>query len=282
MRVFIAVDMEGATGVVHPDQLTPEGRNYTQAQRFLTSDVNAVIQGILDVHPGAEILVGDGHATMRNVLLEELHPSASLVVGSATLSNKPLCQLEGIQLGADVAMCIGYHTKAGTHGGLLAHTFIGSLIADLRMNGTSVGEVEANAAVLSSFGVPLAMVSGNSDLEPEIRQWNKSSVFVATKTTLGPTAAICETPAVTSAKLRKGASAAIASSHNWHIHDMGAVRFEVETKQQEQFLRALDHPGVVNVAERTFAVEGRTAPEAFRLLWSVCLTALGDLPQWLR
>lgn len=282
MRVFIAVDMEGATGVVHPDQLTPEGRNYAQAQRLLTADINAVIQGVLDVHPHAEFIVGDGHATMRNVLLEELHTSATLVTGSATTANKPLCQLEGIQYGADVAMCIGYHSKAGTQGGLLAHTFIGSLIADLRMNGTSVGEVEVNAAVLSSFGVPLAMVSGNSDLESEIRRWNTTSVFVATKTTLGPTAAICETPAVTSAKLRKGAAAAIASSHNWHMRDLGAVRFEVETKQQEQFLRALDHPGVIQVDERTFAVEGPSAPEAFRHLWSVCLNALGELPQWLR
>jgi D-amino peptidase len=274
--------MEGATGVVHPDQLTPDGRNYAQAQRLLTADINAVIQGILDVHPNAEILIGDGHATMRNVLLEELHPSASLVVGAATTENKPLCQLEGIQFGADAAMCIGYHSRAGTRGGLLAHTFIGSLIADLRMNGKSVGEVEANAAVLSSYGVPLAMVSGNSDLESEIRQWNTTSVFVATKTTLGPTAAICETPAITSMKLRKGASVAMAASQHWHLQDVGAVRFEVETKQHDQLMRALDHPGVIRVNEQTFAVDGPTASEAFRLLWSACLTALGELPHWLR
>ena len=61
MKVFIAVDMEGATGVVHNDQLMPEGCGYAAAQRYLTADVNAVINGILSVDPTADIVVGDGH-----------------------------------------------------------------------------------------------------------------------------------------------------------------------------------------------------------------------------
>jgi D-amino peptidase len=203
-------------------------------------------------------------------------------MGPATTDNKPLCQLEGIQFGADAAMCVGYHSKAGTRGGLLAHTFIGSLIADLRMNGKSVGEVEVNAAVLSSFGIPLAMISGNSDLESEIRQWNTSSVFVSTKTTLGPTAAICYSPQTTAAMLRKGASESISNLQNWHLHSLGEVSFEVDTKHPEQLCRAIEHPGVTHVAANTFAVEGPSASEAFRHLWSACLAALGELPQWLR
>lgn len=282
MRVFIAVDMEGATGVVHPDQLTPDGRNYTQAQRYLVGDINAVILGILDVYPEARILVGDGHATMRNVLLEELHTSAELVMGAATIANKPLCQLEGVQHGADLAMCIGYHTKAGTQGGLLAHTFIGSLVGELRMNGVAVGEVQANAAVLSSFGVPLALVAGNSDLEQEIRAWTAETMFVSTKQTLGPTAAICKTPSRTAIELRATASDALRSPSSWYLNDIGATRFEVDTKMPEQCDRAVQHPHVVRVGMSTFAVEAETAAEAFRLLWSACLTALGELPAWLR
>ncbi|MFN6113824.1 MAG: M55 family metallopeptidase, partial [Bacteroidota bacterium] len=76
MRVFIAVDMEGATGVVHHDQLMPDGRGYAAAQKLLTADVNAVIEGVLLVEPQAEVVVGDGHGIMRNVLLDQLHPSA--------------------------------------------------------------------------------------------------------------------------------------------------------------------------------------------------------------
>lgn len=282
MRVFIALDMEGATGVVHPDQLTPDGKGYPQAQKFLVGDLNAVIRGILRVHADAQIIVGDGHATMRNVLLEELHPAAELVMGPATPENKPLCQLEGIQFGADVAMCIGYHTMAGTPSGLLAHTFIGSLISDLRMNGVSVGEVQVNAAVFAARGIPLALISGNSDLESEIRAWNSDSVFAATKTALGPTAALCRSPQRTATMLEDAAERALRDRAHWHLHHVGRTRFEVSTKQPEQAHRAHEIACVERVSDSAFAVEAEDAYQAFMLLWSVCVKALGELPMWLR
>lgn len=282
MKIFIAVDMEGVTGVVHPEQLTPDGRGYQQAQHFLVDDINAVIRGVLRVYPQATFVVGDGHATMRNVLLDKLHPSAELVVGAATAANKPLCQLEGIQYGADLAMCVGYHTMAGTPGGLLAHTFIGSLISDLRMNGHSVGEVEVNAAILGAHGVPLALVAGNSDLELEVRSWNADSVFVSTKTVLGPTAAICKTPQITSELLSDAAFNAVSDSKYWFTAPNAATRFEVYTKQPEQAARVHDLEGVERISESAFAVQAPDAAQAFRMLWSTCLQALGELPFWLR
>lgn len=281
MNVFIAVDMEGATGVVHHDQLMPEGRGYAAAQKLLTGDVNAAIEGILSVEPGADILVGDGHGVMRNILLEQLHPSARLVVGSAKPSNKPLCQLEGVQFGADVAFCIGYHSKAGTPGGLLAHTYIGSLIRELRLNGRAAGEVEVNAAVLASFGIPLAMVSGNSELEVEIRSWNTSSVFVSTKQTLGTTAAICLTPLTTRDLLHQGAARAISDRSTWHRSPSGPTRIEVDTYRREQCQKSLACDGIIQVGEMTFAAESDDPAEAFRLFWRAATMALEETPSWL-
>lgn len=281
MKVFIAVDMEGATGVVHNDQLMPEGRGYAAAQRLLTGDVNAVISGILSVDPRAEIIVGDGHGIMRNVLLDQLHPSARLVVGSAKPANKPLCQLEGVQFGADVGMCVGYHTMAGTPGGLLAHTYVGSLIRELRLNGRPAGEVEVNAAVFGSYGVPLAMVSGNSELEQEIRAWNSASVFVSTKQTLGPTAAICMTPSSTQELLEKGAARAMSDRSTWHHGHGGATRIEIDTYRREQCQRALLCAGIQQVGEMTFAAEAQTAAEAFRLFWRACTMAMDEPAAWL-
>ena len=281
MRVFIAVDMEGATGIVHPDQLMPDGRGYAAGQKLLTGDVNAVIEGILAAEPSAEIVVGDGHGIMRNVLLEQLHPKARLVVGSAKPSNKPLCQLEGAQFGADVAFCVGYHSMAGTPGGLLAHTYIGSLIRELRLNGRPAGEVEVNAAVLASFGIPLAMVSGNSELQAEIRSWNTSSVFVSTKQTLGPTAAICLTPAATGELLRKGASHAIADQSCWHLSTTGRTRIEIDTYRREQAQRAICCDGVIGMGQMTFAAEHDNAAEVFRAIWRACTMALDEPAAWL-
>ncbi|MEY3386010.1 MAG: hypothetical protein RIR53_821 [Bacteroidota bacterium] len=282
MRVFIAIDMEGATGVVHRDQLMPEGRGYPAAQRLLTRDVNAVIAGIRSVEPDADIVVGDGHGVMRNVLLDELDPSARLVIGPANVANKPLCQLEGVQFGADVAFCIGYHSMAGTAGGLLAHTYVGSLIRELRLNGHPAGEVEVNASVLASFGVPLAMVSGNSDVEAELRAWNDRSVFVSTKQSLGPTAAICKTPTTTARELEAGARRAMEDRTTWYLPHAGRTRIEIDTFQREQFHRAMQSGVVVGVGEMTFAADHDHAAEAFRHAWRACTMALDEASAWLK
>ena len=51
MRIFISADMEGVTGVVHRDQLMPEGKTYERARKMMTADVNAAITGALRVAP---------------------------------------------------------------------------------------------------------------------------------------------------------------------------------------------------------------------------------------
>ena len=98
MKVFIAVDMEGATGVAHREHLMPGGNDYERARRWLTSDVNAAVEGA--VRAGAtDVFVNDGHGNMRNILLDELHEAARLVVGPAQSVNKPLVQVTGIEEG---------------------------------------------------------------------------------------------------------------------------------------------------------------------------------------
>ncbi len=105
MRIFISVDMEGATGVVHRDQLTPEGRTYSDARKLLTGDVNAAIEGALREAPDAVFRVADGHGVMRNIVLEELHDRAELVMGPATWENRPQCQVQGADDSFELASC---------------------------------------------------------------------------------------------------------------------------------------------------------------------------------
>ena len=208
MKVFIVVDMEGATGVVHREQLMPGGDGYSAGRKLLTQDVNAVIEGVLEAAPDSTFVVGDGHGIMRNVILEDLHEAAELVIGPAQPENKPLVQCEGVDETFDLAVMVGFHSKAGT-GGLLAHTFVGSTICSLTMNGREVGEAEADAAILGSFGVPVGLVIGNSDLEDEIREWNNDCGFVSTKRTLGPTAAVCKPPTKTRSEISAAAKAMV-------------------------------------------------------------------------
>jgi D-amino peptidase len=285
MKIFIVVDMEGATGVVHRDQLMAEGRGYTAAQKLLTRDVNAVIEGVLSIEPGATFVVGDGHGTMRNVLLEELHSSAELVVGSAAPDNKPLCQCEGVDMSFDLAVLVGFHSMAGTPGGLLAHTFVGSTICSLRMNGKVVGEAEADAAVLGAFGVPVGLIVGNGELEREIREWNATCGFVSTKRTLGPTAAICKPPAKTQEQISKAAASMMQRAHGggFPVYDLdGTVEFRVETYRREMTDKACQVDGIVRVGEREFTASGANAAEAFRLMWRGVTRSMDETPAWLQ
>ena len=45
MRVFISADMEGVTGVTHPQDVIPGRPQFERFRRFLTADVNAAIEG---------------------------------------------------------------------------------------------------------------------------------------------------------------------------------------------------------------------------------------------
>ena len=195
MRIFISADMEGATGVVHRDQLMPEGKTYAQARKLLTGDVNAAIEGALRADGEAEVVVCDGHGVMRNIVLEELHERAQLVIGPASVDNKPLCQSQGCDESFDLAMFVAYHSRAGTRGGLLSHTWIGSAICNFSINDTLVGETAINAAIVGHWGIPVALVTGAHELEVEAGQTLPPGfVFVATKRSYGSTAALCLPP----------------------------------------------------------------------------------------
>ena len=131
MRVYISVDMEGVAGVVHEDQTDPiEPRHageYNRMRRLMTSEANAAIEGALAA--GASwVLVNDSHWLMRNLLPEELHPAAELLSGGPKLRS----MVEGIELGFDGALFVGYHAMAGTRHAIIDHTYSG-LVHEARL-----------------------------------------------------------------------------------------------------------------------------------------------------
>ncbi len=282
MKIFIAVDMEGITGVVHGDQLMAEGRGYAAAQRLLMSDIHAALEGIQRVYPDATVRLGDGHATMRNIVLDELPEYVDVVVGSARPDNKPLCQLEGLDASFDLMFQIGYHSKAGTPRGLLAHTYIGSLVSAWKLNGADVGEITMNTAIANRFGVPVCFVSGNSDLEDEARLLTGSPEFVATKTTLGPTAAICKPPSMTRKLIADGIEKALLRNWSRPLPVSGTTTIEVVTHRREQALRGSRCFGVELVDDLTMRVQSDDLHEAYRMMWQACTMALDEQPVWLQ
>jgi D-amino peptidase len=93
---------------------------------------------------------------MRNIDAGDIDYRASLITGSP----KPLSMMQGIDESFDAVVLLGYHAGAGT-AAVLSHTYNGKVWA-AKLNSRLVGEIAINAAVAGYFGVPVAMVTGDS------------------------------------------------------------------------------------------------------------------------
>ena len=81
MKILVACDMEGITGVVHWDHVDPSHAEYPRFRRLMTGDVNAAVEGAFDARADI-VVVSDGHSYGRNILIESLDPRAVLNSGS--------------------------------------------------------------------------------------------------------------------------------------------------------------------------------------------------------
>jgi D-aminopeptidase len=80
MKILIAADMEGITGVTNWDQVDPRSNEYARFRRLMTGDVNAAARGVCSSGVN-DIIVTDGHDLRTNIVLDELDPCAHLIRG---------------------------------------------------------------------------------------------------------------------------------------------------------------------------------------------------------
>src|SRR5512143_376750 len=165
MKILIAVDMEGISGVINWDQTDPAHPEYQRFRRIMTAEVNAAVRGALAADPTVEIVVSDGHANANNILIEELDTHARLNTGT----NAPFSMVQGIGPDVQGVLFIGYHARAGTPNAVLDHTWSSKAVYNVWLNGVVVGEVGLNAAVCGHFGAPVILVTGDQSVAAEAR-----------------------------------------------------------------------------------------------------------------
>lgn len=202
MKVMLSVDMEGISGIVDSSQTGRDKAEYEKGRALMVADVNAAIEGILEVDPEAEVVVSDGHGGMKNIQPEELNEAAVLVRGTP----KPLTQMAGVDDSFDAAMFVGYHSKKGTLHGILSHTISGGSVESITINGMEVGETAINAAIAGHYGVPLAFVAGDLAVTEEAKALNPEIEVAAVKEAVGRTAAKCLHPAKARRLIRENAA----------------------------------------------------------------------------
>lgn len=155
MKILIACDMEGLPGVVNWDHVSNKHPEYVRYQKIMTDSVSAAVRGAFAAG-ASQVLVADGHANGRNLLLEDLDARAHVNFGP----DFPYGMVKGIETGVEAVMYIGYHAHAGTLNAALCHTWSGS-IANVWLNEVLVGEIGLNAAVCGHFGAPVILISGD-------------------------------------------------------------------------------------------------------------------------
>lgn len=156
MKILIAADMEGITGVTTWDQVTPGHAEYARFRKLMTQDLNAAVRGASDA--GAdEVIIADGHWNGSNILIEELDYRARLNTGSPS----PLSMMQGIDESVDGVFFVGYHARNGSENAILDHTWSSRTVSNVWLNDLLTGEYGLNAAVAGHFGVPVIMASGD-------------------------------------------------------------------------------------------------------------------------
>lgn len=205
MKLLIAVDMEGATGVVSWEQVDPKAAEYQRFRHLLTADVNAAIEGALEAG-ATEILVSDGHWNSGNVLIEELHPKARLNTGTPS----PFSMVQSAQHGVDAAFFVGYHARMGTMHAILDHTWSSTRVMNVWINDRLTGEVGLNAAVCGAFGAPVLLVTGDQSVAAEAKDWIPGIEAAIVKTACGRAAAQVLPPSQTHPIIHDAAKRAVS------------------------------------------------------------------------
>lgn len=154
MKILISADLEGVSGVVHPDQIYPDGKFYKETLVKWAAELNAVVEGLNEAGV-KDIVINDSHNHMRN-LDNALVPKASVIVGW----QKPFSMVSSVNNGFDACFFMGYHAMAGTSS-TLSHTYRPRIVKKVFLNNVAVGETGLNAALAGYFNVPIVFISGD-------------------------------------------------------------------------------------------------------------------------
>jgi D-amino peptidase len=262
LKVFISVDMEGIWGVVNSEQTSPGG-DYGHARSWMAGDTNAVVDGLLD-GGATEIVVNDSHGSMRNIVASELNPKASLITGTP----KPLSMMQGIDSSFDAALLIGYHARAGSAPAILDHTISGGSVRAVRINGKELPEMGINGAIAGYYGVPVVMLSGDSETCAQAKAvFGGEIVTAAVKEAIGRTAARLLPLEEARRRLKEAAREALAKRGSIPPYKLSPpFAFELELNTSLQAEPAMLIPGVKRANPRTVTFGATDYIEGFKLL----------------
>ena len=180
-RVLLALDLEGVNKVI--------GEPYMGLEKDSEQWKIACAQAVLEVNAAATALfeagvrrVGlwDNHGGYSNVDPAALDPRIELL---APRREDP--RMSFIHGEFDCICYFGYHAMEGTLSGVLAHTMSSKDFQFFKLNGSYIGEVDMDAYIAASHGVPSRFYAGGDIACRQAVRAVPDIVTVTTKKELG-------------------------------------------------------------------------------------------------
>lgn len=271
MKIYISADMEGVTGVTHPQDVIPGRERYDDFRRYLTADVNAAIEGAAKAG-ATDFLVNEAHNGMRNIVLEDLDERAEAIVGS----RKPLSMMEGFE-DSDIAFFVGYHAMAGAEG-VLSHTFHTPLaVVAVELNGEPCSEARMNAVLAGTRGIPVGLVTGDDIACAEAKSLYEGVRAAEVKTAIDRYTARCVHPKKAVEAIRREAGAAVENRSSLAPYALGSpYTFTVEFATASTAASVMFFPELDRVDGRRVAITHDDFETAFKMFVGVMRMASYD------
>ena len=262
LKVYISADMEGVTGVVSGDQLSPAGFEYGRFREFMTAEVLAAIQGARAAG-ATEIVVSDSHGNGENLLIERL-PADVTVIRSWP---RPLMMMQGIDSTFDAVLFIGYHSATTNMQGVRAHTISSARLTALELNGRPMAESGINAAIAGHFGVPIVMISGDDAAVGEARALLGDVEGAVVKRAISFHSAATMTPEAGQTLIREKAKAALLRRATFKPYVLNApIRLDITFKSYRPPELLAYLPIVERITAHAIRFTGRTMLEISKFI----------------
>lgn len=274
-KYMIRCDIEGVSGVVSYDQAEPGKSEYAFGLRMFQSDLCACIEGLRQ-GGASEIVVYDEHYYGRNIDPGWLPADVAFIAG------KPPYRAEwagGLDAGFAGLVLVGFHSKYGTPGGLLHHSYELD-IRELRLNGVSVGEIGMETAIAGDFGVPPVLMTGDSAGCAEAEALTPGVRTVAVKESLGETGGRCLPLSVTAAMIREAARDAAAReprSKPWSLGPDVTLEVSLNPGFYAESVRRMFAPDLNPAGE--LVLHGPSATAVWADYWQRKLAAQARVPR---
>jgi D-amino peptidase len=229
VKIFIAVDTEGPSGIAEWWAHDPQSPLYQERRQLLMGDVNAAVEGCLEAG-ATEVIVSDDGKNGINTIPEMINPAAKLIYGRGFGSGVTPPLLDGMDESFAGVIFLCFHSKEGTPNGVLAHT-LSRTPRHYWYNGKESGEMTMYAIVAGHHKVPVIMVTGCEATCQEARELlGDDVVTVGVKKGLNHFRAVLIAPSKARMMIRAGAREAVKRAGT-----IKPYRFELPIKVRLQF-----------------------------------------------